>query len=49
MQYLDKVVDDFFVQFIEVEDVPVTIQRRVLQFLDMVETPVVVQRQVLGL
>ena len=48
MQYLDKVVDDFFVQFIKVADVPVIIQRRVLQFLDTVETPVVVQQQVLG-
>ena len=28
LQYLDKVVDDFFVQFIEVVDVPVIIQRR---------------------
>ena len=28
LQYLDKVVDDFFVQFIEAVDVPVIIQRR---------------------
>ena len=29
VRYLDKVVDDFFVQFIKVGDVPVIIQRRV--------------------
>ena len=51
LQYLDKVVDVFFVQFIDGVDVPVIMQRRGLLSVlgKVVDMPVVFNDRCLGL